>query len=101
MGILIIALVVIGIVFIASILLLLIEGIKTKEWFFIILGSLSAITFSTMGIFMILSEKNVQPEITAIDVYRGLDKLEKITELEITSVNGVPTDTLVVVVLKK
>lgn len=100
MGILIIALVVIGIVFIASILLL-IEGIKTKEWFFIILGSLSAITFSTMGIFMILSEKNVQPEITAIDVYRGLDKLEKITELEITSVNGVPTDTLVVVVLKK
>ena len=100
MGILIIALVVIGIVFIASILLL-IEGIKTKEWFFIILGSLSAITFSTMGIFMILSEKNVQPETTAIDVYRGLDKLEKITELEITSVNGVPTDTLVVVVLKK
>lgn len=100
MGILIAALVVIGIVFIMSIILL-IEGIKIKKWFFIILGSLSVIAFGTMEISTILNAKNVQPETTSIDVYRDLDELEKITELEITLVNGVPTDTLVVIVLKK
>jgi hypothetical protein len=39
---------------------------------------------------LILEIKNTPPEPTEIDVYRGL------TELEITSVNGVPTDTIVV-----
>lgn len=99
MEILITALVVIGIVFIASIILLL-DGIKTKNRFNIIIGSLSAITFSSLGISIILSEKNVQPETTAIDVYRNLDELEKINELEIPSVDGVPIDTFIIVLKK-
>jgi len=86
-------LVVIGIILIVSILIL-IGGIKTKEWFLIIYGSIFLITYSVLGIAiisdLILETKNVQPEPTTLDAYRRL------TELEITTVNGVPKDTVVV-----
>ena len=78
-----------GICLIVSIIIF-IGGIKTKEWFLIILGSFLMITLSAIEILIISKMENIPPEPTAIDVYRGL------TELEITSVNGVPKDTVVV-----
>lgn len=78
-----------GMFFIASIILL-IDGIKTKDISNIICGIVFAIISGIFAILIISEMKNIQTEPTAIDVYRGL------TELEITSVNGVPKDTVVV-----
>ena len=50
----------------------------------------SAITTITMIFLIVLWGLELAPTPSAIDVYRGN------TELEITSVNGVPTDTVVV-----
>lgn len=78
------------------ILTILIYVIKSKDWFNVILGSIFLIVCiyvikCIIAEIIVISEiKNTQPEPTAIDVYRGL------TELEINSVNGVPTDTIVV-----
>jgi hypothetical protein len=70
--------------------IVLICSIKSKDWFNVILGSIYVIVCIVIEIALILEIKNTPPEPTAIDVYRGL------TELEITSVNGVPQDTIVV-----
>lgn len=86
---LIVTLVAIGIILIVLIIILVI-CIITKDWFNTIHGSIFVIACSVAEILIILELKNVQPEPTAIDVYRGL------TELEITSVNGVSQDTIVV-----
>lgn len=86
---LIIALVCVSIALIL-VIILLIDGIKSKDWFDIIMGSIFVIISIVCEIIIISKIKNTPPEPTAIDVYRGL------TELEITSVNGVPTDTIVV-----
>lgn len=51
-------------------------------------GQWSTICFLVVS--MLLNYNTREPEPTAIDVYRDN------TELEITSVNGVPTDTVVV-----
>jgi hypothetical protein len=68
---------------------LLIASIIVKEWKSVIFASIIMIMFIAIEI-IILKMKNVQSEPTALDVYRGL------TELEITSVNGVQKDTIVV-----
>lgn len=43
-----------------------------------------------LAVILILAVNNSEPSPTALDVYRGN------TELEITSVNGIPTDTIVI-----
>lgn len=43
-----------------------------------------------LSVVLIVAINNSEPMPTALDVYRGK------TELEITSVNGIPTDTVVV-----
>ena len=79
---LIVALVVIEIVLILSIIALIVD-ITIKNHFHIILKSIFVITCIVIEIIIISEIKNVQPEPTAI-------------ELEITSVNGVPQDTVVI-----
>ena len=79
--------IVLGACFISSIIIV-IYSIKNKEYFHAIAGSIVAIMCAIIGIVIIPGMKNIQPEPTAIDVYRGL------TELEVTSVNGVPKDTV-------
>lgn len=96
-----IAAIVIMVILLSLSIIAFIGAIKTKNWVCIILGTICVIMSIVGGIAIISEIKNIQPEPTAIDVYRGSDKLEKITELEITSVDGVPTDTFVVVILKK
>jgi hypothetical protein len=86
---LIVASMVIGMVLVI-VIALLISSIIVKEWLPVIFTSISVIIFIAIEISIISKIKNTPPEPTAIDVYRGL------TELEITSVNGVPTDTVVV-----
>jgi len=86
---LIVELVFIGICLIVSIIAF-IGGIKAGEWFLIIYGGILMIALSAIEISIISEINNIPPEPTALDVYRGL------TELEITSVNGVPKDTVVV-----
>ena len=81
--------VVLGACLISSIIIA-IYGIKVKDYFNAIAGSIVAIMCVIIGIVVIPEMKNIQPEPTALDVYRGL------TELEITSVNGVTKDTIVV-----
>lgn len=86
---LIVSVVILG-MFLVVIIAILIASIITKDWFNIIIGSFFGIILSIFEISIISEIKNTQPEPTALDVYRGL------TELEITSVNGVPKDTVVV-----
>ena len=50
----------------------------------------SAITTITVGVLLALWITELVPTPTSLDVYRGN------TELKITSVNGIPTDTVVV-----
>lgn len=71
-------------------IILLIDSIKSKNWFDIIMGGIFLIISICFEIVIISVIINTPPEPTALDVYRGL------TELEITSVNGVPKDTVVV-----
>jgi membrane protein YdbS with pleckstrin-like domain len=73
-----------------SSIIIAIYSIKVKTYFHAIAGSIVAIICVIIGIVVIPEMKNIQPEPTALDVYRGL------TELEVTSVNGVPKDTVVV-----
>lgn len=77
-----------------SSIIIVIYSIKVKTYFHAIAGSIVAIMCVIkcviLGIVVIPEMKNIQPEPTAIDVYGGL------TELEITSVNGVTKDTIVV-----
>lgn len=82
---LIVASIFIGMVLIISIIVVII-GIKEKDWFNVIMGSI----FIIICIFCVVAAMLASPEPTALDVYRGL------TELEVTSVNGVPKDTVVV-----
>lgn len=82
---LIVASIFIGMVLIISIIVVII-GIKEKDWFNIIMGSI----FIIICIVCVVGAMLASPEPTALDVYRGL------TELEVTSVNGVPQDTIVV-----
>ena len=86
---LIVGSVVIGILLLLTIIVLA-ACIIRKEWKDIIMGSIYIIILTIFEILLILDMQNTQPEPTAIEVYRGL------TELEITTVNGVPTDTVVV-----
>ena len=82
---------IIGSIFLAIVLVLLIIilvlCIITKEWKGVFVASIYLIMFTILEISTI---SDIQDTPTAIDVYRGL------TELEITTVNGVPTDTIVV-----
>lgn len=89
MEVLIVGLVIIGIILITSIIIV-IYCIILKDWFDMTMGSIYAIVSGIFVVSIIYELKNFQPEPTAIDVYRGL------TELEITSVNGTPQDTIVV-----
>lgn len=82
---LIVASIFIGMVLIISIIAVII-GIKEKDWINIIMGSI----FIIICIFCVVAAMLASPEPTSLDVYRGL------TELEVTSVNGVPKDTVVV-----
>jgi hypothetical protein len=82
---LIVASIFIGMVLITSIILVIV-GIKEKDWSYVIMGSI----FTIICIVCVVATMLASPEPTALDVYRGL------TELEITSVNGVPKDTVVV-----
>ena len=84
-----VGLIVIGMLLIITIIIL-VACISIKEWKGVIMGSIVLIMLTIIEITIISEIPIVQPEPTAIDVYRGL------TELEITSVNGVPTDTIVV-----
>lgn len=68
----------------------LLKFIKRKDWDDVIFLSVFSFPLIVFEIALILGIINVQYEPTAIDVYRGL------TELEVTSVNGVPKDTVVV-----
>jgi hypothetical protein len=68
----------------------LVDGIAKKCWLDIIFGSFIMIVAIFVETVTISDINNIPPEPTALDVYRGL------TELEITSDNGVPQDTVVV-----
>lgn len=81
--------IVIGILLLLTIIILVVS-IITKEWKDVIMGSIYTIIFTIFEISIISEIQNTPLEPTALDVYRGL------TELEITSVNGVPKDTVVV-----
>ena len=61
-----------------------------KKWSDAILGILYIMALIVCEILIILMIQNFQSEPTALDVYRGL------TELEITSDNGVIKDTVVI-----
>lgn len=64
---------------------------RALEEFITIYSSLGGVILAGIGFFILLTIFiPVEPLPTAIDVYRNR------TELEITSVNGVPTDTVVV-----
>lgn len=81
------------VIFGISIIVLLYEvlkSIKRKEWSDVIFLIIISLLFIFFEIGSISCITNTQPKPTAIDVYRGL------TELEVTSVNGVPKDTVVV-----
>lgn len=81
--------IVIGILLLLTIIILVV-CIITKEWKGIISGSVFTIILTIFEIFIVSEIQNTLSEPTALDIYRGL------TELEITSVNGVPKDTVVV-----
>lgn len=64
---------------------------RALEEFITVYSSFGGVILSGIGVFILLTVFiPVEPLPTAIDVYRNK------TELEITSVNGVPTDTVVV-----
>lgn len=86
---LIVALVVIGMLLVI-VIALLITSIIVKEWKPVIFASIVMIMFIIIEIAIISDIQNVQPKPTAIDVYRDL------TELEITSINGILQDTVVI-----
>ena len=71
-------------------MIVLIYNIYKENSVCVILASI-CIIMSTGALIYVTSEiDDISSEPTALDVYRGL------TELEITSVNGVPQDTVVV-----
>ena len=71
-------------------ILILVYSIENKDWVHVIIESIGIIMCLVVHIYVTSEINNISSEPTAIDVYRGL------TELEITSVNGVPKDTVVV-----
>ena len=83
MGGLIFAAVTLGLLLVVA-LIVTISCIVTQEWGGVIMGILHTIIITAFEVSII---SDIQYTPTAIDVYRGL------TELEITSVNGVPKDT--------
>jgi hypothetical protein len=68
----------------------ILKSIKRKEWVVVIGMTIIYFFCIFFEIGIISCITNTQPKPTALDVYRGL------TELEITSDNGVPQDTVVV-----
>jgi hypothetical protein len=89
MGNLTIAAVIISVMFVVS-MIVLIYNLYEENLFCVIFAGL-CITMCSIALIFVTDEiDDISSEPTAIDVYRGL------TELEITSVNGVPQDTVVV-----
>ena len=68
--------------------LFLLYSVTGEGWIKGVAGQLYAWCF--LAVFLIVGINISEPTPTALDVYRGN------TELKITSVNGVPTDTVVV-----
>ena len=83
------ALIIIGILLLLTIIVSVVCIIR-KEWKDVIMGSIYTIILTIFEISIISEIQRTPSEPTAIDVYRGL------TELEITTVNGVPKDTVVI-----
>jgi hypothetical protein len=89
MGNLTIAAVIISVMFVVS-MIVLIYNLYEENLFCVIFAGLCTTMCFIALIFVTDEIDDISSEPTALDVYRGL------TELEITSVNGVPQDTVVV-----